>query len=172
MHYLDPFITSNLILLFRNQVTFGVRSVTRGLEKDAFSLVLVCRSAQPSHLTTHLISLISTRHASGGSVPDLSLTLSPLLGLTSCLAVGFLRTADSPDIREFVADTQSQLPRLTLPWIHFKDKPEIEELKASGFPLPKDGSFIGTKICINKSTSKRKRNKRANKALGKVQKAA
>ena len=165
--------TVYFVLIFRKQAVFGIRSVTRGLEKDLFSVVLVCRSAQPSYLTTHLISLIATRRASGGSVPDLSQTLSPLLGLTSCLAVGFLRTADQPDIQGFVAEAQTQLPRLTLPWAHFKDKSSVEELKASGFPLPKEDSLIGTKICVNKSISKRKRNRNSkNKVTDKKQKVA
>ena len=151
------FICSKLHFLFffyRNQVIFGIRSVTKGLERGILSLVLVCRSAQPSYLTTHLISLLATRKASGASISDLSATLSPRLCLTSVLAVGFLKTADHADVESFVCETRSRLPKITLPWLHFKVK---DNVNTPGLPLPKKGSFIGTRICVNKSTSKRKK---------------
>lgn len=73
----------------RAQVVIGLNAVTRGLERDRLRAVVVCLSAKPAMMTQHLLMLVATRNCPAVALPDMSKTLSPLLGVTSALALGF-----------------------------------------------------------------------------------
>ncbi|XP_026537173.1 ribonuclease P protein subunit p38 [Notechis scutatus] len=105
----------------RNQLAIGINEVTRALEKNELCLVLVCKSAKPALLTSHLIPLSASRAIPAGQVPRLSETLAPVLGLTSVLALGFKRTADVfAKVLEVIIP---RIPSLDLPWIQHGTEP-------------------------------------------------
>ncbi|XP_051722328.1 ribonuclease P protein subunit p38 [Ctenopharyngodon idella] len=79
----------------RKQLAIGINEVTKGLERNELSLVLVCNSVRPAHMTWHLIPLSITRSVPACQVPDLSDCLSGLLGLKCVLALGFKRDAEA-----------------------------------------------------------------------------
>ncbi|XP_007424770.1 ribonuclease P protein subunit p38 [Python bivittatus] len=110
----------------RNQLAIGINEVTRALEKNELCLVLVCKSAKPALLTSHLIPLSASRAIPAGQVPRLSETLAPMLGLTSVLALGFKRTADA--FAKVVEMIIPRIPSLDVPWIqHGTEPPLINE---------------------------------------------
>ncbi|XP_015666689.1 ribonuclease P protein subunit p38 [Protobothrops mucrosquamatus] len=105
----------------RNQLAIGINEVTRALEKNELCLVLVCKSAKPALLTSHLIPLSASRAIPAGQVPRLSVTLAPVLGLTSVLALGFKRTADVfAKVLEIIIP---RIPNLDLPWMQHEIEP-------------------------------------------------
>ncbi|ETE61508.1 Ribonuclease P protein subunit p38, partial [Ophiophagus hannah] len=107
----------------RNQLAIGINEVTRALEKNELCLVLVCKSAKPALLTSHLISLSASRAIPAGQVPRLSETLAPVLGLTSVLALGFKRTADVfAKVLEVIIP---RIPSLDLPWMQHGTEPRL-----------------------------------------------
>nr|XP_022336303.1 ribonuclease P protein subunit p38-like [Crassostrea virginica] len=72
----------------RKKICFGINEVTKGLEKDQLRLVLVCQSCKPEMLTQHLIGLAASRNCTASVISNLSLTLCPLLKLSSLMALG------------------------------------------------------------------------------------
>ena len=74
--------------LCRKKICFGINEVTKGLEKDQLRLVLVCQSCKPEMFTQHLIGLAASRNCAASVISNLSLTLCPLLKLSSLLALG------------------------------------------------------------------------------------
>ncbi|KAJ7322283.1 hypothetical protein JRQ81_018570 [Phrynocephalus forsythii] len=100
----------------RAQVAIGINEVTKALEKNELELVLVCKSARPAMLTSHLIPLSVSRAVPAGQVPRLSERLAPVLGLTSLLALGFKRNTDA--FGEAVQVITPRMPHLEVPWIH------------------------------------------------------
>ncbi|CAK8675615.1 unnamed protein product [Clavelina lepadiformis] len=153
-------VTANL----RSDILVGIREVTKALEKDQISLLLVCRSAKPALLTQPLIHLVATRSVPAACISDLSTTVAPLLGLKTALALGFRRDLNLPDFSQVVDAIESRLSPITLPWIK---KPITSEQ-----PLPNTGEaqrsvnsisdtcFIPTKICINRSVAGKKKRKK------------
>ncbi|KAL4617083.1 ribonuclease P protein subunit p38 [Arapaima gigas] len=77
----------------RKELAIGINEVTRGLERNELSLVLVCKSVQPAHMTIHLIQLSASRAVPACQVPRLSETLSGPLGLRCVLALGIRKDA-------------------------------------------------------------------------------
>ncbi|XP_042333409.1 ribonuclease P protein subunit p38 [Sceloporus undulatus] len=103
-------------LQVRKQLAIGINEVTKALEKDELLLVLVCKSATPTLLTSHLIPLSVSRAIPAGQVPRLSERLAPVLGLTSVLALGFKRSADAfAEVAEMIIP---RIPSLEVPWLH------------------------------------------------------
>ncbi|XP_046568897.1 uncharacterized protein LOC124277287 [Haliotis rubra] len=104
----------------RSQIVCGVREVTRGLEKDDLDLIIVCRSTQPSIITKHLIPLAANRGCPALCIPEFNPKISPLLGMTSLVAMGFKKvTAGSKsEFTEFVTYSKSQAPPLDKPWLN------------------------------------------------------
>nr|XP_008110681.1 PREDICTED: LOW QUALITY PROTEIN: ribonuclease P protein subunit p38 [Anolis carolinensis] len=100
----------------RNQLAIGINEVTRALEKNELLLVLVCKSASPTLLTSHLIPLSVSRAVPAGQVPRFSERLAPVLGLTSVLALGFKRSTDA--FAEVVEKIIPRISSLEVPWIH------------------------------------------------------
>uniref|UniRef100_U3I2K7 Ribonuclease P/MRP subunit p38 n=1 Tax=Anas platyrhynchos platyrhynchos TaxID=8840 RepID=U3I2K7_ANAPP len=102
----------------RRQLAIGVNEVTKGLEKNELLLLLVCKSAKPAMITSHLIQLSASRDTPAGQVPRLSETIAPLLGLTSVLALGFKRQSDKfTDVIEAIIP---KIPALEVPWFQYR----------------------------------------------------
>ncbi|XP_009906311.2 ribonuclease P protein subunit p38 [Dryobates pubescens] len=129
----------------RRQLAIGVNEVTKALERNQLLLLLVCKSASPALLTTHLIQLSASRATPAGQVPRLSQTVAPLLGLASTLALGFKKQADA--FSEAVEAIIPKIPALEVPWFQGtseepmaqvqSDSSEGKELAvASGDELP------------------------------------
>lgn len=99
----------------RKQLAIGVNEVTRALEKDELLLVLVCKSAKPEMITSHLIQLSLSRSVPAGQVPRLSERLAPAIGLKCVLALGFRK--NTTDFAGEVKAIIPRVPRLNVPWI-------------------------------------------------------
>ncbi|NXS84083.1 RPP38 protein, partial [Erpornis zantholeuca] len=102
----------------RRQLATGVNEVTKALEKNELLLLLVCKSAKPAMITSHLIELSASRATPAGQVPRLSETIAPLLGLTSILALGFKKQCDK--FTEAVAAIIPKIPALEVPWFQYR----------------------------------------------------
>ncbi|XP_009877276.1 PREDICTED: ribonuclease P protein subunit p38 [Apaloderma vittatum] len=119
----------------RRQLAIGVNEVTKALEKNELRLLLVCKSAKPAMITSHLIQLSASRATPAGQVPRLSETVAPLLGLTSILALGFKKASDK--FTEAIEAIIPKIPALDVPWFQHRteepvaqtDSSENEELK-------------------------------------------
>ncbi|XP_036414283.1 ribonuclease P protein subunit p38 [Colossoma macropomum] len=109
----------------RRQLALGINEVTKGLERDELSLVLVCSSAQPAHMTSHLIPLSKTRAVPACQVPELSASLSGVLGVSSVLALGFRRR--TIDFADTVRQIAAKVPPLLVAWM-----PAESELTPAG----------------------------------------
>lgn len=113
-------------LSIRGQLAIGINEVTRALEKNELLLVLVCKSAKPPMITSHLILLSATRAIPAGQVPRLSERLAPVLGLTSVLALGFKRGTDA--FAEVAKAIIPRIPSLGVPWIQRStEQPSVSE---------------------------------------------
>ncbi|NXE87427.1 RPP38 protein, partial [Menura novaehollandiae] len=101
----------------RRQLAIGVNEVTKALEKNELLLLLVCKSAKPAMITSHLIELSASRATPAGQVPRLSETVAPLLGLTSILALGFKKHSDK--FTEAIEAIIPKIPALEVPWFQY-----------------------------------------------------
>uniref|UniRef100_A0A4W4E6I0 Ribosomal protein eL8/eL30/eS12/Gadd45 domain-containing protein n=1 Tax=Electrophorus electricus TaxID=8005 RepID=A0A4W4E6I0_ELEEL len=99
----------------RKQLAIGINEVTKGLERNELSLLMVCSSVKPSHMTSHLIPLSKTRSVPACQLPGLSKTISGCLGLDSVLALGFKRGADK--FADTVDAIAPKVPRLDVAWV-------------------------------------------------------
>ncbi|KFP24232.1 Ribonuclease P protein subunit p38, partial [Colius striatus] len=111
----------------RRQLAIGINEVTKALEKNELLLLLVCKSAKPAMITSHLIQLSASRGTPAGQVPRLSATLAPLLGLTSTLALGFKKPSDQ--FAEAIQAIISKVPAVEVPW--FQHRTEVQEADAN-----------------------------------------
>ncbi|XP_067304667.1 ribonuclease P protein subunit p38 [Pseudorasbora parva] len=109
----------------RKQLAIGINEVTKGLERNELSLVLVCDSVRPAHMTWHLIPLSSTRSVPACQVPELSGSLSGLLGLKCVLALGFKRGAEA--FEDVVRAITPMVPPLNVAWIPTQSTPRAKE---------------------------------------------
>uniref|UniRef100_A0ACB8FVR6 Uncharacterized protein n=1 Tax=Sphaerodactylus townsendi TaxID=933632 RepID=A0ACB8FVR6_9SAUR len=116
-------------LNIRGQLAIGINEVTRALEKNELLLVLVCKSAKPTMITSHLIPLSASRGVPACQVPRLSERLAPVLGLTSVLALGFKQSADA--FAEVAKAIIPRIPSLDVPWIQHGNEqpPHINQFK-------------------------------------------
>nr|XP_022339460.1 ribonuclease P protein subunit p38-like isoform X2 [Crassostrea virginica] len=104
----------------RKKICFGINEVTKGLEKDQLRLVLVCQSCKPEMLTQHLIGLAASRNCTVSVISNLSLTLCPLLKLSSLMALGVKKCDESEEttlFEEAVNFILSVIPQKTVPWM-------------------------------------------------------
>ncbi|NXT02550.1 RPP38 protein, partial [Jacana jacana] len=102
----------------RRQLAIGVNEVTKALEKNELCLLLVCKSAKPAMVTSHLIQLSASRATPAGQLPRLSQTVAPLLGLTSILALGFKKQSDK--FTEAIEAIIPKIPTVEVPWFQYK----------------------------------------------------
>ncbi|XP_014808426.1 PREDICTED: ribonuclease P protein subunit p38 [Calidris pugnax] len=107
----------------RRQLAIGVNEVTKALEKNELLLLLVCKSAKPAMVTSHLIQLSASRATPAGQVPRLSQTLAPLLGLTSILALGFKKQSDK--FTEAIEAIIPKIPALEVPWFQYRTEESV-----------------------------------------------
>ncbi|XP_070537822.1 ribonuclease P protein subunit p38-like [Ptychodera flava] len=107
----------------RSQLLFGINEVTKGLERSQLRLVMVCRSAKPELLITHLIPLCVSRQTPGICLSSLSNTLAPILGFTSLLAIGFKQVEDEDKsvFGSLVDLVIEKAPSLTVPWLKHQE---------------------------------------------------
>ncbi|NWI62040.1 RPP38 protein, partial [Todus mexicanus] len=119
-----PLKTGWTDISIRRQLALGVNEVTKALEKNELLLLLVCKSAKPAMITSHLIQLSASRATPAGQVPRLSETVAPLLGLTSVLALGFKKQSDK--FAEAIEAIIPKIPALEVPWFQYR----TEELVA------------------------------------------
>lgn len=131
----------------RKQLAIGINEVTKGLERNDLSLVLVCNSVTPAHMTSHLIPLSKTRSVPACQVPGLSGSLSELLGLKCVLALGFRR--GSEEFEDTVRAITPVVPQLSVAWMQTVNstpktekkrtdtgqKRKLEELSSDASPL-------------------------------------
>lgn len=99
----------------RKQLAIGVNEVTRALERNELLLVLVCKSAKPAIITSHLIQLSLSRMVPACQVPRLSERIAPVIGLKCVLALGFKKHTT-----DFVNEVKAIIPRvpdLNVPWL-------------------------------------------------------
>ncbi|XP_036137095.1 ribonuclease P protein subunit p38 [Molossus molossus] len=99
----------------RKQLAIGVNEVTRALERNELLLVLVCKSAKPAIITSHLIQLSLSRMVPACQVPRLSERIAPVIGLKCILALGFKKNTT-----DFVNEVEAIIPRvpnLNVPWL-------------------------------------------------------
>ncbi|XP_006272047.1 ribonuclease P protein subunit p38 [Alligator mississippiensis] len=120
-------------LNIRKQLAIGVNEVTRALEKNELLLVLVCKSAKPALITSHLIQLSASRAVPAGQVPRLSESIAPVLGLTSVLALGFKRNSDS--FTEVVEAIITRIPTLDVPWIHHGTEQSVPDANTGSLEI-------------------------------------
>ncbi|NXP51176.1 RPP38 protein, partial [Heliornis fulica] len=104
----------------RRQLAIGVNEVTKALERNELLLLLVCKSAKPAMITSHLIQLSASRATPAGQVPRLSETVAPLLGLTSILALGFRKQSDT--FTEAIEAIIPKIPALEVPWFQCRSE--------------------------------------------------
>ncbi|NWW71505.1 RPP38 protein, partial [Climacteris rufus] len=107
----------------RRQLAIGVNEVTKALEKNELLLLLVCKSAKPAMITSHLLELSASRATAAGQVPRLSETVAPLLGLTSVLALGFRKPSDA--FAEAAEAIIPKIPALEVPWFPFRTEESV-----------------------------------------------
>ncbi|NWU80020.1 RPP38 protein, partial [Onychorhynchus coronatus] len=107
----------------RRQLAIGVNEVTKALEKNELLLLLVCKSAKPAMITSHLIELSASRATPAGQVPRLSETVAPLLGLTSVLALGFKKQSDK--FTETIEAIIPKIPALEVPWFQYRTEESV-----------------------------------------------
>ncbi|NXV11528.1 RPP38 protein, partial [Cepphus grylle] len=112
----------------RRQLAIGVNEVTKALEKNELLLLLVCKSAKPAMITSHLIQLSASRATPAGQVPRLSETVAPLLGLTSTLALGFKKQSDQ--FTEAVEAIIPKIPALKVPWFQYRTEESVAHAHA------------------------------------------
>ncbi|XP_044084770.1 ribonuclease P protein subunit p38 [Neovison vison] len=110
----------------RKQLAIGVNEVTRALERNGLLLVLVCKSAKPALITSHLIQLSLSRSVPACQVPRLSEALAPVIGLKCVLALGFRK-----DTTAFIDEVKAIIPRvpsLHVPWLQGRPEESMENL--------------------------------------------
>ncbi|KAL0985404.1 hypothetical protein UPYG_G00156450 [Umbra pygmaea] len=101
----------------RRQLAIGINEVTKAVEQNQLSLVLVCKSAKPVHMTSHLIALCRTRGIAACQVPRLSENVAGLLRLKCVLALGFKRGNEDDIFLDTVQAILPRVPALQVAWI-------------------------------------------------------
>lgn len=109
----------------RRQLAIGINEVTKALERNQLRLVLVCKSAEPKHMTEHLIPLSISREVPACQVVALSNILSEPLRLKSVLALGFrhCKRKEEDHFLDLVTDIIPMVPPLHVAWLQDKGVP-------------------------------------------------
>ncbi|CAL8247205.1 unnamed protein product [Lota lota] len=103
----------------RRQLAVGINEVTKALERNELRLVLVCKSAEPKHMTNHLIALSLSREVPACQVSRLSGIVSEPLRLKSVLALGFrhCKLTEEDHFLDIVNDIIPRVPPLHIAWL-------------------------------------------------------
>ncbi|XP_004451039.1 ribonuclease P protein subunit p38 isoform X2 [Dasypus novemcinctus] len=117
----------------RKQLAIGVNEVTRALERNELLLVLVCKSAKPAIITSHLIQLSLSRTVPACQVPCLSERIAPAIGLKCVLALGFKR--NSTDFINEIKAIIPRVPSLKVPWLQGRIEDSWENLETESLEL-------------------------------------
>ncbi|NXT19533.1 RPP38 protein, partial [Syrrhaptes paradoxus] len=140
----------------RRQLAIGVNEVTKALEKNELLLLLVCKSAKPAMITSHLIQLSASRATPAGQVPRLSETVAPLLGLTSILALGFKKQSDK--FTEAIEAIIPKIPALEVPWFQYRTEESVAHTDSSEDEEPEQlAEALGDEL-----TSQKRKRKESN----------
>ncbi|CAI9726459.1 Hypothetical predicted protein [Octopus vulgaris] len=100
----------------QTQYVIGLNSVTRHLEKNLLSLVLVCGSAHPKHMTRHIAELSAIRGCPAVSLKNLGSTLASSLNIKSCITIGFKKSTDGKCFfKDFISSVKA--PEINLPFM-------------------------------------------------------
>ncbi|NXH11659.1 RPP38 protein, partial [Bucco capensis] len=148
-------------IAIRRQLAIGVNEVTRALEKKELLLVLVCKSAQPAMVTSHLIQLSASRATPAAQVPRLSQTLAPLLGLASILALGFRKHCHH--FTDTIEAIIPKIPALEVPWFQCSAAGSVPDAQADSLE-DQDTEQLGEELV----RQKRKRRESNQLELAKV----
>ncbi|XP_055449745.1 ribonuclease P protein subunit p38 [Psammomys obesus] len=111
----------------RKQLVIGVNEVTRALERNELLLVLVCKSAKPAMITSHMIQLSVSRTVPACQVPQLSQRIAPVIGLKCVLALGFRK--NTVDFAEEVQAILPRVPSLNVPWLQDRTQDPRDSLE-------------------------------------------
>ncbi|NWH89245.1 RPP38 protein, partial [Aegithalos caudatus] len=143
-------------IIIRRQLAIGVNEVTKALEKNELLLLLVCKSAKPAMITSHLIELSASRATPAGQVPRLSETIAPLLGLTSILALGFKKPSDK--FTEAIAAIVPKIPALDVPWFQYRTEESADTDSSENLEPEELAEVPGDKL-----TSQKRKHKESNR---------
>ena len=72
----------------KSQLVVGTNALTRCLEQGTLRVGVVCLTAKPALLHTHILQLSASRCVPVAALPSLSPTIAPLLNMKSILAIG------------------------------------------------------------------------------------
>ena len=129
---------------YRSSVIVGIQEVTKALERDRVLFFLVCNSSRPRLINHHLLLLSGIRGVPAASIPNLSLHISPLLGIKSAIAIAVLKDSSVLDVTEVASKIIPHLSVTSLPWL--RDRLQTQSPKTS---------YVSTKVCINRGRIKK-----------------
>ncbi|XP_013400826.1 uncharacterized protein LOC106166727 [Lingula anatina] len=126
----------------QSSVYIGINRVTKGLERDEVSAVIVDRDV-PVMMTRHLMLLAATRDCPAVCLSGLSSVIGPVVGMKSVAAISFKKSVQGAstlydDLVEFVS---SHAPVLQVPWLV---KEEEEESEDSSSAEERDPDLVDT----------------------------
>ncbi|EHB16748.1 Ribonuclease P protein subunit p38 [Heterocephalus glaber] len=136
----------------RRQLAIGINEVTRALESSDLLLALVCKSAKPAIITSHLIQLSLSRSVPACQVPRLSERIAPVIGLKCVLALGFRK--GTSDFADEVRAIIPRVPSLNVPWFQERIKDSGEDRETESLD-DQDKEVLETS-CEDPSKHKRK----------------
>ena len=91
-------LLSSSFRTLKPELVFGINEVTKGLEKDALSLVIVDRSTKPFSMISHIPMLAASRQTPAVAIEELSAVLAKKIGVGSLVALGFKVSSATPII--------------------------------------------------------------------------
>lgn len=112
----------------RCQLAIGHRQVSKHLERDELSVVLVWGGAQPSIITDSLVPLAATRSCPALCLQSLMPKIKAATGLTSLVALGFKNPQPGlDDFKDFISMATELAPPLQVPWAMKKKESKKKE---------------------------------------------
>ncbi|KAK6195810.1 hypothetical protein SNE40_001163 [Patella caerulea] len=101
----------------RNELSIGINTVTKALEKDRLRLVIVSRETKIKILTQHLLPLVAVRNCPAICLPNLSENIAQFTGIQSISALGFKKMEETSLFDEFVEYVSKKAPPVKLSWL-------------------------------------------------------
>ncbi|XP_055345774.1 ribonuclease P protein subunit p38-like [Paramacrobiotus metropolitanus] len=120
----------------KKDVVFGINEITKGLERNALSVVIVDRSAKPYSFISHIPALAASTEIPAAALENLAITLAPKIGITSVIAFAFKKNLKSSSAEDVVQKLLPLIPKILAPGNQKKVSPlsddaEMEELQPS-----------------------------------------